>query len=703
MRPLPLQSIVGIPTRAATVGKKADRNGRPRCLLALWWLACLALLMSPIAQGSVRGETAFVDQLNNLVKTHEGTVAVSIRHLPTGESYQFQGDKPMPTASLIKFPVMIALYDAVARQEADLASMIELQESDLVPGSGILTGNILPGTRLTVKNALQLMIVHSDNSATNLVIDQMGIPATADLMKKLGCPNTKLHAKVYRHDTSIFPERSKQFGLGSTTANEMISLLTRMDKGQLISPEASAEMLGWMLQCGDRGMLARELPKSVKLAHKTGAVSNTRTDAGIMESDSGRIAICVLTTDNKDQSWSNDNAAQVLGGRIAKIALDHFCPEVKEKEDGPTVLKVGSNGDLVETLQRTLNARLKPPGQLSVDGDFGPATEGAVKQFQVQAGLAETGHVDAATWKALGKLITQDDPVPDPAEVNSEVLAVEPLPALDGPPAVTCNAWAIGDAATGELLWGKNAAQRLHPASTTKIMTGYLVTRAAAKDPTIWKETVTFSNRADATGGSSARVKAGEQLPVSELLYGLLLPSGNDASVSLAEHLGKRAYPSPPTRPVSEDPLVQFIDAMNEMATQLGMSETHFENTHGLTHEAHLTSARDLLKLAYVAMEEDEFRQRTSARQRGCTVQSNSGYARNVLWKNTNRLLKFAGMDGVKTGTTSAAGACLVSRGHREGRGLIVVVLGAPTTDCRYVDSQNLYQWGFRQLARSKP
>ena len=218
--------------------------------------------------------------------------------------------------------------------------------------------------------------------------------------------------------------------------------------------------------------IPRDLPTDVKVAHKTGAVSNSRTDAGIIEAPTGRIAICILTNDNKDRGWTDDNAAHVLCGKIARAAYDHFNPDGQPPDDGPQVLRIGADGELVEALQRTLNVRLKPSHNLGIDGDFGPATQGAVTAFQTQSGLPATGDVDAATWKALGTLITEDAPVADPSLVNSEVLPRDPPQALGDPPRVTCKAWAIGDGQTGELLWGHNESEALHPASTTKIMTG---------------------------------------------------------------------------------------------------------------------------------------------------------------------------------------------------------------------------------------
>ncbi len=478
-------------------------------------------------------------QIKPLIEAHHGTVGVALQHLPTGEVYEYQSDLPLPTASLIKLPVMITLHEAVHAGRLDLARPLTLREADKVPGSGILASNFSAGMQMPLRDALRLMIVFSDNSATNLVIDQIGLPTTASLMEKLGCPQTKLNAKVYRGDTSIFPERSRQFGLGSTTAGEMVSLLARLDRGELVSREASQAMIDLLFDCADRTMLVRDLPPSVKVAHKSGAVANVRTDAGLIDAPTGRIAICVLTHENEDKSWGDDNAAHQLIGRIARVAFDYFNPAgVGETADDARQLTVGAVGDLVEALQRTLNARLNPSLNLATDGDFGPMTQKAVLAFQKQQALPETGVVDQATWKALGTLITAAAPVPDPEVINAEVLPQQPQDDLVAPPAVTCKAWAIGDAQTGRLLWGHHESERLHPASTTKIMTAYLITSLAERDPSVLDEIVTFSSRADNTEGSTAGLKAGERASVRELLYGLLLPSGNDASVAFAEHFG---------------------------------------------------------------------------------------------------------------------------------------------------------------------
>ena len=131
----------------------------------------------------------------------------------------------------------------------------------------------------------------------------------------------------------------------------------------------------------------------------------------------------------------------------------------------------------------------------------------------------------------------EEQPAPEPAVVNAEKNKKSPPDSLDGPPFVTCKAWAIIDGASGEFLAGDHQDEKRDPASTTKMMTAYLVTSLAEKDPSVLQEIVTFSERADKTSGSTSDVKAGEKLPVGELLYGLMLPSGNDAAVAFAEHL----------------------------------------------------------------------------------------------------------------------------------------------------------------------
>ena len=179
-------------------------------------------------------------------------------------------------------------------------------------------------------------------------------------------------------------------------------------------------------------------------------------------------------------------------------------------------------------------------------------------------------------------------------------------------------------------------------------------------------------------------------------MYGLLLPSGNDASVALAEHFGRKFGKSDASLD-DQQSFDLFIEQMNLTASELNMQQTHFVNPHGLTDKAHLSSAADLARLAKAALDVPRFRDYVTCRQHGCEVIGVGGYKRNLKWENTNRLLTIDGYTGLKTGTTDAAGACLVSSSQRDGRELIVVVLNAANSDARYVDARNLHAFGWRK------
>ncbi len=645
------------------------------------------------------------DSLKPLLEAHAGDVAVCIRHLETGEQFVWRGDEIQPTASLIKMPVMVAAYRMVDSKELDPAKMIALEETDKVPGSGILTTHFSSGLQLSLRDAIRLMIRYSDNTATNLVVDEIGLPTTAATMESLGFPQTRLNSKVYRGETSIAPDRSKLYGLGSTTANETVNLLEQLHKGTAASSESCKAMLDHLLACDDKTMLVSQLPDGTKVAHKSGAVSESRCNAGIIYGPKGPFAICVLTTNNKDKSWKDDNAAHVLIGKIARSAFDHFNPEwERTAPNEPTELHVGAFGTRVEFLQRTLNARLEPSPGLGVDGDFGPATESAVRKFQEANALTVTGIADTALWQKLGPVI-EEATIATPDVINAEMLPKLPADPLAGAvPFVSCDSWIIVDAADGRMLAGAETETSRHFASTTKIMTAWLVARLAEQHPEVLDETLTMSVRADETRGSTSDVRAGETVPVREALYGLMLPSGNDMSVALAEHFGPRlvsataATENSAANDPKQDPLELFVAAMNAEAARLGMTKTHYTNPHGLTHDSHQSTVTDLAILARATLTNPVMGQYSSTRQRGATVAGPGGYTRNVLWKNTNELLGTEGYDGIKTGTTDQAGACLVSTGERDGKRLIVVVLGSAASESRYTDSRNLYRYGWKLL-----
>ncbi len=666
-------------------------------------------------------QTALDKALRPMLQAHRGVVTVAVKHLETGDTFTFNADRPMPSASMIKLPVMLTAYHSALHGDLSLDEKIELKESDKVPGSGLLTEHFTPGTELTLRDAIRLMIGWSDNTATNLVIEAIGrankdakgdsanskgpaaegIHTVNKLMENLGYDNTRLNSLVFRGDTTIAPERSKKYGLGVMTAAETIDLLEKVVK--MTPPgfdkedveKARKEMLDHLRACQAKDTLPRLLPRGTVVAHKGGSVAESRCDGGVIESPKGPIAICVMTTNNEDKGWGADAEPMTLIAQVGKAAFDYFT-EGAGAVDAPQVarvLRMGQEDPLVEPLQRTLNQRLSPSPNLSVDGDFGPNTETAVKAFQKQNDLKPTGEVDGAFWKALGPLVMEDKPAPPPEEALKDLPSLKPQDPVSGPPIVSCAAWAIADGETGKLLWGFNDAATRDPASTTKMMTAFIVLKLAEEDPNVLDEVITFSERADQTGGSTSAVKAGEKVSVRELLYGLMLPSGNDASVAFAEHFGGRL-------PGNEDdsPYDRFIAKMNATAKELGMEGTGYRNTHGLTAKGHVTTAQDLVKLAHAAMQNEMFRKVVATRRYATTLDSTAGYQRNIVWDNTDSLLGTEGFYGIKTGTTDPAGACLVSAGKRGDKPLYVVVLGASTGANRYLDARNLYRWAWNEL-----
>jgi len=160
-------------------------------------------------------------KLDPLAQKHQGKVAIAVKHLGTGEEFRLSDEEVMSTASLIKFPVMVETYYQFAEGKVKPGDMVTLQKDDKVPGSGILTNNFSPGAMFPLVDAVHLMIVYSDNTATNLVLDQIGLRSTNARMEALGLPHTKIYAKVFKRSTSsIDLKSSEKYGLGYLAARD---------------------------------------------------------------------------------------------------------------------------------------------------------------------------------------------------------------------------------------------------------------------------------------------------------------------------------------------------------------------------------------------------------------------------------------------------------------------------------------------------
>ncbi len=264
-----------------------------------------------------------------------------------------------------------------------------------------------------------------------------------------------------------------------------------------------------------------------------------------------------------------------------------------------------------------------------------------------------------------------EEPISLEPEGSPEYSAVPP--GVPAPPSVSAAAAILMDWRTGQVLFAKDAYKPRAPASTTKILTAIVVIENARL-----AEEVKVSQYAAYTPGSSMGLAPGQVVTVGELLWGMLLHSGNDACVAAAEHVAG-----------SEK---AFVELMNRRARELGARKTHFRNPHGISVLNHYTTAYDLALLARYALTLPVFE--TIVRTREASLELRQDSSDDLRLRNTNNLLwRFAGADGVKTGTTSVAGKCLVSSATRDGRRLLAVVLNSGD---RYQDSAVLLDWGFR-------
>lgn len=302
------------------------------------WPVVLVVLVCLINPLRAVDPPTLESRITPLAKAHKGKIAVAVEALDTGEKFSLQGDEVMPTASLIKVAVLVEAYTQSDAGKLDLGKMLTLTKDDRVPGAGILRYHFSDGAIFSLRDALRLMIVYSDNTATNMALDQTGIKPVNERMAQLGLKETRINAKVYKGSTtSVDPERTKKYGLGSTTALETIALLGKIHRNEAASPKSCAAMIEHLKANDDKEQMVRFLPAGTVVAHKTGAVNTVRTDAGIIwvpsdpkqKTKTRPIALCVLTDQNEDQRWVVDNAAQVTIGKIAREVYDHFAMPMK--------------------------------------------------------------------------------------------------------------------------------------------------------------------------------------------------------------------------------------------------------------------------------------------------------------------------------------------------------------------------------------
>ncbi len=256
-------------------------------------------------------------------------------------------------------------------------------------------------------------------------------------------------------------------------------------------------------------------------------------------------------------------------------------------------------------------------------------------------------------------------------------ISVETIAEEQKEPVLNARAAVIYDRKTKEIIWGKNENEKKAMASTTKIMTAIVVLEKGNLS-----DVVTISKKAANTGGSRLKINTNDKISVLDLLYGLMLRSGNDAAVALAEYVGGS--------------IEGFAKLMNKKAIEIGLKNTHFVTPHGLDNIEHYTTAYELAVLTDYAMQNEKFSKIVNTKN---TTISINGVARNIY--NTNELLgTLNGVNGVKTGFTNNAGRCLVTSCTRNGNQIITVVLGCDAKKYRTSDSIKLIEYAFKNYTR---
>ncbi|WP_245742594.1 D-alanyl-D-alanine carboxypeptidase family protein [Fontibacillus panacisegetis] len=238
------------------------------------------------------------------------------------------------------------------------------------------------------------------------------------------------------------------------------------------------------------------------------------------------------------------------------------------------------------------------------------------------------------------------------------------------------------DADTGTVIFEKKSHEKLPPASITKIMTMLLTMEAIDKGKLKLTDKVTASEYASSMGGSQIFLEPGEQMTVDELLKGVAMASGNDASVALAEKIAGTEK--------------NFVKMMNDRARQLGLKDTHFENCNGLPVENHYSSAHDIAMISRELLKYEGITKYTGSYQDYLRKETEKPF-----WLvNTNKLVRFySGADGLKTGYTSEAKFCLAATAKRDGLRLIAVVLGEPNTKTRNSEVSAMFDYAFSQYS----
>jgi beta-lactamase class A len=288
----------------------------------------LLLALSASAQQRPAPVTARIQQL---IARAPGAVSLFAKNLETGKTFGVREDERVRTASTIKLPVMVAAFGEVEAGRARWDELLVLREEDKISGSGVLK-ELSNGVKLPLRDLVHLMIVVSDNTATNLVLDRITAQVVNEYMDRYGLPMTRSLRKVLGDRNQLKPnpsgfseagrlEENKRFGLGVSTAREMVSLLEMIERGQVISPQACKEMIAILKRQQYTDGIGRKLGDT-PVASKSGALDALRSDVGIIYTRKGRIAVAITVDGMKRIDYSPDNPGLLFIGQLTPLLLE---------------------------------------------------------------------------------------------------------------------------------------------------------------------------------------------------------------------------------------------------------------------------------------------------------------------------------------------------------------------------------------------
>ncbi len=273
-----------------------------------------------------------------VVGQHHGKVAVFAENLRTGETLGIDADQTVQTASTIKLAILFDAMQQVRAGTVRLEDPITLRKEDQVGGSGILQFFDTPVT-LTLRDVLMLMITQSDNTASNLAMDKLGIKNVDAEIQRLGLKDTWLYKKIMKPATEPMPPDQKIYGLGKTTPREIASLVTRMYRCDFGEPARPGDvgLCSTMLTMLQRQFFRDGLPRLLEredsakadaaMGNKTGSLDAVRADVGLISTKAGPIVLAIYTYNNADHGWSSDNEGELTIAKIADLIVSTWSPE----------------------------------------------------------------------------------------------------------------------------------------------------------------------------------------------------------------------------------------------------------------------------------------------------------------------------------------------------------------------------------------